>query len=74
VRLDFARDLFRRVFQWALLAYVVEAGMLVYVFIHNDVPGKTLTLLLVKLALFAIDVPVIIAFTVARYVRDPAAS
>jgi hypothetical protein len=73
VRLDFARDRFRRVFQWALLAYCVEAGMLVYVFIHNDVPGKTLALLLVKLALFAIDVPVIIAYTVARYDRGAVA-
>jgi hypothetical protein len=69
VRLDFARARFLQVFKWALLAYVIEAGMLVYVFVHDDVPGKTLALLLVKLGLFATDVPVIIAYTVARHDR-----
>jgi hypothetical protein len=69
VRLTAARTRFLQIFKWALLAYVVEAGMLVYIFVHDDVPGKTLALLLVMLALFAIDVPVIIAYTVARHDR-----
>lgn len=68
----FARARFVQVFRWALLAYVVEAGMLVYVFVYDDVPGKTLALLVVKLALFATDVPVIIAYTVARHERTAA--
>jgi hypothetical protein len=74
VRLDFARARFLQVFKWALLAYAVEAGMLVYVFAHNDVPGKTMALLSVKLVLFATDVPVIIAYTVARYERTTAST
>jgi hypothetical protein len=74
VRLDFARARFLDVFKWALLAYVIEAGMLAYVFLHDDVPGTTLALLLVMLALFATLVPVIIAFTVARYARTGAAA
>ncbi len=61
-------------FTWALLAYVIEAGMLVYIFVHDDVPGKTLALLVVELVLFATDVPVIIAYTVARHDRAAAAA
>jgi len=72
LRLEFARARFLAVFKWALLAYVIEAGMLAYVFLHDDVPGKTLALLLVMLALFATLVPVIIGFTVARYARTGA--
>jgi hypothetical protein len=74
LRLDFARARFLQVLKWGLLAYAVQAGLLLYVFIHNDVPGKTLALLTVKLVLFATDVPVIIAYTVARHERTTASA
>jgi hypothetical protein len=69
----FAWARFFQVARWALVAYVVSAGMLEYVFIYDDVPGSELAVLTVMLVLFAVDVPLIIAYTVARYeqVRDP---
>jgi hypothetical protein len=70
----FAMRRFRQVFQWALLAYVIEGGMLLYVFVYDDIPGKTLALLTIDLVLFATLVPMIIGFTVARYERDVTAA
>lgn len=67
-----ARGPFTTVFRWALLAYCTEMGMLVYVFVHNDVPGGPFAVLCWLLALFAFNVPVIIAFTVARYATPSA--
>jgi hypothetical protein len=63
----FAWATFFLVARWALVAYAVIAAMLAYVFIYDHTGGSTLAVLLFALAVFAIDVPVIIAFTVARY-------
>jgi drug/metabolite transporter (DMT)-like permease len=68
---DFAWDRFRLVFRWALLAYVVSAGMILFAFVRDHTRGAPLAVALVMLALFALDVPVIIAFTVARYSSPP---
>jgi hypothetical protein len=68
---DFAWDRFRLVLRWALLAYVVSAGMIAFAFIRDHTRGAPLALALVMLAFFALDVPVIIAFTVARYSSAP---
>ena len=62
-----AKTLFLKVGKWALLAYVVVAGMLEYVFVLDGTRGNALILLSLMLLIFAVDVPVIIAFTVARY-------
>jgi hypothetical protein len=48
--------------------------MLLYVFVYDDIPGKTLALLTIDLVLFATLVPIIIGFTVARYERDVTAT
>jgi hypothetical protein len=64
---DFAWWMFWKVWAWTLVAYAVIAGMLMFVFIYDDIPGKQLTLLLLTLAVFALDIPTMLAFSVARF-------
>lgn len=64
---DFAWRRFSQVYRWTLLAYVVVAGMLAYVFIYDKVRGGTLAVLCGMLLVFALNVPLVIAFTVARF-------
>lgn len=63
----FAWGTFFLVARWALVAYVVIAGLLGFVFFYDHTRGATLAVLILTLVVFAIDVPVVIAFTVARY-------
>lgn len=63
----FAWNTFVRVGRWALLAYVIAAGMIEFAFIKNHTPGTTLGVVSGLLVVFALDVPFIIATTVARY-------
>jgi len=63
----FAWQRFFQVARWVLLAYVVIAGLLAYVFINDGTRGGALGLLLASLVIFAVNVPVILGFTVARY-------
>lgn len=70
---EFAWGVFRRVAAWTLLAYVVIAGMLEYVFVFDHTPGRVLALLSAMLAIFAVNVPLVLGFTVARY-QDPRAA
>ena len=64
---DFAWERFSLVFRWALLAYVVQAGMIEWVFVHNHARGAPLAVVTLMLVMFALDVPFVIAFTAARY-------
>lgn len=64
---DFAWRRFSQVYRWTLLAYVVIAGMLAYVFIYDEVRGGTLAVLCGMLLVFALNIPLVLAFTVARY-------
>jgi hypothetical protein len=66
----FAWPTFFLVLRWGLVAYMVIAGLLGYVFIRDHTPGPTVAVLVATLAVFAVDVPVILAFTVARF-QDP---
>jgi hypothetical protein len=66
---DFAWARFRQVAGWALLAYAVIAGMIEYAFVYDHTRGTPLIILTLLLALFMLNVPVLIAFTVARYQR-----
>ncbi len=66
----FAWPVFFLVFCWALVAYLVIAGLLGFVFVRDDTPGATLAVLVATLLVFGVDVPLILAFTVARY-ADP---
>jgi hypothetical protein len=63
----FAWDRFFEVARWALLAYVVTAGLIEFVFIRNHVSGGTLVVLTLSLVVYAVHVPTLIGFTVARY-------
>jgi hypothetical protein len=62
---------FFQVAKWSLLAYVVIAGMIEYVFLRNHLRGGPLVVLTLSLVVFAIHVPILVGFTVARY-YDPA--
>jgi CDP-diglyceride synthetase len=64
---NFAWDSFVQVGLWTLLAYVIIAGMLEYVFVVDGTPGSRLLILTLMLLVFAVDIPLILAFSVARY-------
>jgi hypothetical protein len=63
----FAWAAFSIVARWALVAYVISAGMIEFSFVRNHASGAPLLVVSLMLVLFAVDVPVIIAVTVARY-------
>jgi hypothetical protein len=63
----FAWRRFLEVARWALLGYAVISGLIEYVFLRNDTSGGPLVVLTLSLVVFALNVPVLIAFTVARY-------
>ena len=63
----FAWERFFLVFRWALLAYVISAGIIGFAFVKDHIRGAPLALVLVMLVIYALDVPLVIAFTVARY-------
>jgi hypothetical protein len=63
----FAWGRFFAVARWALLAYAIISGMIEYVFLRNHTSGGPLIVLTLSLVVFAVNVPVLIGFTVARY-------
>ena len=64
---DFAWRIFFVVARWALLGYVVIAGMIEFVFIRDNTPAAQLATMTAGLVLFVLDVTLILAFSVARY-------
>ena len=68
---DFPWDRFFAVAKWSLLAYLVIAGLIEYAFLKNHLSGAPLVVLTLSLLVFAIHVPTLLGFTVARY-YDPA--
>ena len=69
---DFAWRTFFLVGAWALAAYLVIAGMLEFVFVLDHTPGSLLIVLTLMLAIYAVNVPLLLAFSVARYQPGPA--
>jgi len=63
----FAWGRFRQVFGFALIAYIIQAGIVEWSFVRNHVPRSPLTVLTVGLVVFATIVPLMIAFTATRY-------
>jgi hypothetical protein len=63
----FAWSTFRLVAGWVLAAYLVIAGMLEYVFIFDDTSGTQLLILTLMLVVFAVNVPLLLGFSVARF-------
>ncbi len=58
---------FFQVARWSFLAYLVIAGMIEYAFLQNHLKGGALVVLTLSLAVFAIHVPMLVGFTVARF-------
>jgi hypothetical protein len=63
----FAWNRFFAVARWSLIAYLVIAGVIEYAFLQNHIKGGPLIVLTLSLAVFAIHVPALMGFTVARY-------
>lgn len=64
---DFDWRRFFGVAKWALLAYTITAGLIEFVFVHNQTRGGALVVLTLSLVVYAVHVPTLIGFTVARY-------
>jgi hypothetical protein len=64
---DFPWGRFFDVAKWTLLAYVVIAGMIEYSFLRDHIKGGVLVVLTLSLVVFAVHVPVLVGFTVARF-------
>ncbi|MDE3108081.1 MAG: hypothetical protein KGJ42_07990 [Acidobacteriota bacterium] len=64
---NFSWRTFRLVYRWALVAYVVVAGMIEFAFVHDHVRGAPLLVVTLMLVNFALSVPMNIAFTTARF-------
>ena len=58
---------FLEVARWAFLAYAFIAGMIEYAFLRNHLSGGPLVVLTLSLVVFAVHVPILIGFTVARF-------
>jgi hypothetical protein len=63
----FAWHRFFQIAKWALLAYAITAGMIEYAFLQDGLKGGALVVLTLSLVVYAVHVPMLIAFTVARY-------
>jgi hypothetical protein len=61
---------FVEIARWALLAYATTAAIIEYAFLRNHVSGGALVVLTLSLVVYAVHVPTLIGFTVARY-ADP---
>jgi hypothetical protein len=64
---DFPWPRFFEIGKWALLAYVITAGLIEYAFLRNGLSGGPLIVLTLSILVYAVHVPVLIAFTVAKY-------
>jgi hypothetical protein len=67
---DFPWTRFFAVAKWALLAYAAIAAMIEYAFLRNHLKGGALVVLTLSLVVFAVHVPTLIGFTVARFSED----
>ncbi|MGH2834181.1 MAG: hypothetical protein ACRDK2_15530 [Solirubrobacteraceae bacterium] len=67
---EFAWERFFAVARWSLLAYLVIAGMIEFSFLRDHLSGGPLIVLTLSLVIFAVHVPLLIGFTVARYHRS----
>ena len=66
----FAWGAFRLVAGWVLAAYIVIAGMLEFAFVYDHTRGTQLVILTLMLVVFAVNIPLLLGFSVARF-QDP---
>ena len=64
---EFSWSTFWLVGRWAVIAYIVIAGMLLYVFVKDGTRGSQLILVTLMLVTYAVNVPLLLAFGAARY-------
>jgi hypothetical protein len=64
---EFSWSSFWLVARWAFAAYVVITGMLFYVFVHDGTRGTQLVLVTLMLICYGLIIPMLLAFSVARY-------
>jgi hypothetical protein len=64
---DFPWERFFAVAKWSLLAYVTIGALIEYAFLRNHLKGGPLVVLTLSLVVFAVHVPTLIGFTVARF-------
>jgi len=69
----FAWVRFFQIARWSLLAYAITAGLIEFAFLEDHLSGGPLVVLTLSLVVYAVHVPMLIAFTVARY-EVPAAA
>jgi hypothetical protein len=67
----FAWRVFFQVAGWTLVAYLVIGGLLEFIFVFDHTAGAMLVVLTLSLVVFALDIPILFGFSVARY-QDPA--
>jgi hypothetical protein len=67
----FAWRVFFQVSGWVLVAYLVIGGLLEFTFVYDGTRGALLAVLTLSLLVFALDIPILLGFSVARY-QDPA--
>ncbi|MGH2868878.1 MAG: hypothetical protein ACRDNK_15125 [Solirubrobacteraceae bacterium] len=63
----FAWARFRQVARWTFLAYLITAGLIEYAFLRDHISGGALVVLTLSLLVYAVQVPMLISFTVARF-------
>jgi hypothetical protein len=63
----FAWGRFFEIAKWSLLAYALIAGLIEYAFLRDHLSGGPLVVLTLSLVVFAVHVPILIGFTVARF-------
>jgi hypothetical protein len=66
-RPGFAWSVFWSIARWVVLVTLVFAAMAEYVFAYDKTTGAPLVIMTVVLALAAVDVPIVVAFSVARH-------
>jgi uncharacterized membrane protein YhaH (DUF805 family) len=64
---DFNWQVFYRVIGWAFLAYIAITGILEFVFVFDHTRGTMLLVFTLSLMIFALDIPLLLGFSVARY-------
>jgi len=70
-RRNVAWERFRTVAKWVLILTGIFAAMAEFMFIYDRTPGTTLAILTAVLILSAVDIPVLLGFSVARHERRP---
>ena len=64
---DFAWHTFWQVTGWASVAYLVIAGMIEFALVRDGTRGSMLVVMTALIVIFAVDIPMLLAFSIARY-------